>query len=941
MAGPFLTAKTPAHREWWGSAAPREEYGYLDIWGAEAGTAWKLFGGGHALEFARLAELGAEIPGVKAVKEFLGLDQPWPAAEEYREQLVAMYPGPPPRPEAPRYEKEEDWKGSPWFHDELFKDGFPTKGVPIPLAQRLFELKVDEVRRREIIERGPSGLIAGAGLMAMDLVVSATDPINIAAMFIPVVGELRAARMIARFGRRGGRFFTGAIEGAVGTAMVEPFVLQGTKMQQADYGMVDSLVAITLGIPLGGGLHVGLGALGDKLARASAHTREAALKNSVARMADGRRPMADQVVKLDEKVGREIAIDETLARKEVQDQVRHAPTEEADRRSAEIEEQRVRLMESLAEQVEEPVEAAAVEVGWTARTREVKPVPPPEKPPEISSQRAGFTPQAADSRATIISPEMATPEQIAADSTWARQAIARERALAARVMEAGDLITELESYSPEKFEAVEREVAKVIRESEELSAPAEPSTFLEREYPGITEKGVMELWAATRVILDRRAAAPVAVPVAELQRRMAKLEELTPEELQRRMAKLAGVEARGPYSEMAPGSKEHRALVREAVAAGRTVPEEHLTPYRKQRWAREALEPPEGAKRRLAELEKAEAEALWEVDAAHWKERQVSSGRWEAKFADRYRDIIRGDIKPEIEAAEPPTMMRAEEMEFGAMVTTYRRAGSTWPDWATDRGWTKRQVVRSLDKLLAGDKMGRREVDIAFGAVEEARARTIMSAMKTIGHSDDPEMARLLDDYVKVLEDAENEGADPGAIQKAEGKLYEAYRQGLQGARQKEIAKELASEVGREEGVTARAEMDEIEAMAQKDFEAEIRAFDEFVADDKKAVARAADAVEEPTDLPAERLDDQYAMDPEASVEADAQLRDLPETTKIADAQRELDDLMSELDLLVEQGVINPETVEGVRRMAADAKVRGDDYAEAIRRAANCLTVRG
>ncbi|KKN18035.1 hypothetical protein LCGC14_0959760 [marine sediment metagenome] len=865
MAGPFLTAKTPAHREWWGSAAPREEYGYLDIWGAEAGTAWKLFGGGHALEFARLAELGAEIPGVKAVKEFLGLDQPWPAAEEYREQLVAMYPGPPPRPEAPRYEKEEDWKGSPWFHDELFKDGFPTKGVPIPLAQRLFELKVDEVRRREIIERGPSGLIAGAGLMAMDLVVSATDPINLAAMFIPVVGELRAARMIARFGRRGGRFFTGAIEGAVGTAMVEPFVLQGTKMQQADYGMVDSLVAITLGIPLGGGLHVGLGALGDKLARASAHTREAALKNSVARMADGRRPMADQVVKLDEKVGREIAIDETLARKEVQDQVRHAPTEEADRRSADIEQQRVRLMESLAEQVEEPVEAAA-EAGWTIRDREVKPVPEPEKAPDISEQRELFTAQAADSRATIISPEMATPEQIAADSTWARQAIARQRALAA---------------------------------------------------------------------------APAEVPVAELQRRMAKLEELTPEELQRRMAKLVGVEARGPYSEMAPGSKEHRALVREAVAAGRTVPEEHLTPYRKQRWAREALEPPEGAKRRLAELEKAEAEALWEVDAAHWKERQVSSGRWEAKFADRYRDIIRGDIKPEIEAAEPPTMMRAEEMEFGALVTTYRRAGSTWPDWATDRGWTKKQVVRSLDKLLAGDKMGRREVDIAHAAVEEARARTIMSAMKTIGHSDDPEMARLLDEYVRVLEDAENEGADPGAIQAAEGKLYEAYRQGLQGARQKEIAKELASEVGREEGVTVRAEMDEIDAMAQKDFEAEVRAFDEFVADDKKAVARAAEAVEEPTDLPAERLDDQYAMDPEASVEADAQLRDLPETTKIADAQRELDDLMSELDLLVEQGVITPETVEGVRRMAADAKVRGDDYAEAIRRAANCLTVRG
>lgn len=829
-----MTARTPAHREWWASSPPRQEYGYFDVWGAETRTAWKLFGGGLELERLRLAARGAEVPGVRAAEEFLGLDKPWPAAEEYLDQLAARYPGPPPRPEPPRYETEEEWKDSPWFHDELFKDGFPKKGVPIPLAHRLFELKEDEVRRREITERGPGGLIAGAGRLVIDLVVSATDPINIGAMFIPVVGQVRAARMIARFGRRGGRFLTGAIEGTVGTALVEPHVLQGTKMQQADYGMVDSLLAIGLGGPLGGGLHVGLGALGDRLARAVPHTREAALKSSVARMADGRRPMADQVIKLDEQIGREIAIDETLARQDIVDQVRHAP-EDMERRSAEIEKQRVRLMEEVARDVEMP---EVVEVAAPARPMidwEVKPAPPPEKAPEISAARAGLTPSTADSRAPRISPEMATPEQIAAESAWAREEFARLRA---------------------------------------VEAPPAP-------------------------------------------------------------------EARGPYSEMAPGSKEHRASVREAVAAGRTVPEEHLTPYREEPWAREALEKPEEAKGRAAEAEKAATEALWEVAAAHWKERQVSANRWEAKFAERYRDIIETELKPEMETAEAPMMIPHEERQQGVTFNEYRRIGSTWPEWAGDRGWTKKQVVRTLDKLLAGEKMGRREIDIAHGAVEESRERIIMEAMKTLGHSEDPEMARLLDEYVRLLTEAENAGADPRAVQAAEEKLYGAYRSSIQGARQEATAAEMASTIRQEEGVTEAGDLADLERMAQEDVQAERDAFDALVAADKEAVVRAQDAVEEPIDFPEERLDDQYAMDPDAAAEADAQLRELPETTKITDAQRDFDDLMSELDEMVEQGALDAGDVEAVRRLAADAKVRGDDYADSIRRAANCLTMRG
>ena len=127
----------------------------------------------------------------------------------------------------------------------------------------MVEEKKDERSRQSIIERGPKGFGVGALKFATGLGVSLFDPINIAASFIPVFGQARFAGLVARQGFTRARLAKGVTEGAVGAAIVEPIVYGVAKEVQADYGLADSLLNITFGTILGGGLHVGAGKLKD------------------------------------------------------------------------------------------------------------------------------------------------------------------------------------------------------------------------------------------------------------------------------------------------------------------------------------------------------------------------------------------------------------------------------------------------------------------------------------------------------------------------------------------------------------------------------------------------------------------------------------------------------------------------------------------------------
>ena len=131
----------------------------------------------------------------------------------------------------------------------------------------LVERKEEENERRSIINRGPQGLPVGAAKLVTSFVASAADPINLAAAFIPFVGQSNFARLVARYGFTRARLTKGAIEGTLGTALFEPIVYTAAQREQSDYDLLDSFIAVSFGTILGGGLHVGAGKLKDFIKR--------------------------------------------------------------------------------------------------------------------------------------------------------------------------------------------------------------------------------------------------------------------------------------------------------------------------------------------------------------------------------------------------------------------------------------------------------------------------------------------------------------------------------------------------------------------------------------------------------------------------------------------------------------------------------------------------
>lgn len=187
----------------------------------------------------------------------------------------------------------------------------PDAGIRREALDILVDRKKQERRRLDTLNRAPEGLSSALLQIGAGFTGSLFDPLNVAAAFVPVVGPSRYTMMLeragSRLGRAGVRARVGALEGAVGTALLEPLVFAAAAQEQSDYGLVDSLINIAFGTVLGGGLHAGLGAASDAVskgrpwqtARASdplpqmlerlpAGTREAALRTAVAQAVSGR-----------------------------------------------------------------------------------------------------------------------------------------------------------------------------------------------------------------------------------------------------------------------------------------------------------------------------------------------------------------------------------------------------------------------------------------------------------------------------------------------------------------------------------------------------------------------------------------------------------------------------------------------------------------------------
>jgi len=144
----------------------------------------------------------------------------------------------------------------------------------------MVEKKKKEKERQSIMMRGPEGswnplsggFYVGAAKLAVGIGTSFLDPINIGASFIPIYGQLRFARSIAKaksMGVKSSKAFRntrlkrGVAEGAVGATLIEPLVYGVAQRVQADYDIYDSFLNVAFGSVIGGGLHVGAGKLRD------------------------------------------------------------------------------------------------------------------------------------------------------------------------------------------------------------------------------------------------------------------------------------------------------------------------------------------------------------------------------------------------------------------------------------------------------------------------------------------------------------------------------------------------------------------------------------------------------------------------------------------------------------------------------------------------------
>jgi hypothetical protein len=174
-------------------------------------------------------------------------------------------------------------------------------GVPLTIGAQgireealniLISRKRDELKRKAVIDSAPAGFWSGAAQIGTGLAVSIADPINIASAFVPVIGQARYAKLVAgassAAGRASVRAGVGVTEGVVGAALVEPLVLITAEAEQADYGLYDSFLNLAFGAVLGGGLHAGLGAVGDAIGRSSPQTKETMLKGAIGQALDDR-----------------------------------------------------------------------------------------------------------------------------------------------------------------------------------------------------------------------------------------------------------------------------------------------------------------------------------------------------------------------------------------------------------------------------------------------------------------------------------------------------------------------------------------------------------------------------------------------------------------------------------------------------------------------------
>ncbi len=209
---------------------------------------------------------GATTPGLGSLAGAKGEADIYEEAAGLKEP-TKRYPGDPQRPPDSAY---EDYRTRVMAPEEL-REKYGHLGLEFdaPMsegaARVLASVKHAELLRNDILTRANSSAGVAAGF-AGGLISMLTDPLELATVFIPVVGQTTKGAALARLGAVRGRIAVGAAEGFAGNLLTEPLYGGMARSLQLDYTMADALLNLGFGAVLGGGF----GAAAGLLARRSA-----------------------------------------------------------------------------------------------------------------------------------------------------------------------------------------------------------------------------------------------------------------------------------------------------------------------------------------------------------------------------------------------------------------------------------------------------------------------------------------------------------------------------------------------------------------------------------------------------------------------------------------------------------------------------------------------
>lgn len=186
-----------------------------------------------------------------------------------------------------------------WASSDYFREGIEVgdEGIKEGLANLLAERHDERLDFQITLQRSRGGFKLGAAQFGVALAGSMLDPLNVASAFIPTVGLARGATVASRLGRKGNRFTTGMMDGAIGAAVVEPLVIGAAAAEQdRDYGLMDSFLNVALGSALGGGLHWGVGKLTDRINRTPPQTRDTAQQTAIGQVGSDQEVTAGNLI---------------------------------------------------------------------------------------------------------------------------------------------------------------------------------------------------------------------------------------------------------------------------------------------------------------------------------------------------------------------------------------------------------------------------------------------------------------------------------------------------------------------------------------------------------------------------------------------------------------------------------------------------------------------